>query len=45
MEFPYLGKGESTPFIEVSDGQVSVLDSLGYEGMLIGDEKYNIRQL
>ena len=38
VEFPYLGKGESTPFIEVSDGQVSVLDSLGYEGMVIGDE-------
>ena len=38
IEFPYLGKNQSIPFIEVNNGEVSVIDSLGYESTLISDE-------
>ena len=38
LNFPYLRRDESIPFLRVSDGQVCVEDSLGYEGVLISDE-------
>lgn len=38
IEYPYLMKNESIPFLEVRGGQVVVLDSLGYNGMIISDE-------
>ena len=38
IEFPYLGKNQSIPFIEVNNGQVFVIDSLGYEATLISSE-------
>lgn len=38
VEFPYLGRKQSMPFIEVGNGEVFVVDSLGYEGKLISDD-------
>ena len=38
IEFPYLRKTESIPFIKVSGGNIYIEDSLGYKGTLISDE-------
>lgn len=37
VEFPYLRKNESIPFIQVSSGTISLEDSLGCNGVLISD--------
>ena len=38
IEFPYLRRDESIPFLRVGEGQVTVEDSLGHKGVLISDE-------
>ena len=38
IEFPYLKKNESLPFIRVNDSGVSIENSLGFEGTLISDD-------
>jgi hypothetical protein len=39
VEYPYLGKGDKVPFIQVKNGEAEVLPLDGYKAQALGDQK------